>query len=155
MTAQDYFSEVYKAIRTNFYSPDPTGGMLVAILANLVKRSIGHDHTEFGFSKFGDVLRELEHQGLVRTGLNSKSAFSVWLVDETTRIAPVPPTIHSEPTFRPLRKAVWLAFVATMPPGRRYLNRHTGEIKNEPADHVSHDPPWVEIAPLGTEVEPR
>ncbi len=153
MTAQEYLADVSKAIRTNFYSPDPSGGMLVAILANLVQRTVGHHHTEFGYLKFGDLLRQLEQHGLVRTGFNSKNAYSVWLNDQTIRPAQAMPGAQTEPPYRPLRKAVWLAFVATMPLGRRYLNRNTGEVKNEPADHVNEDPDWVEIMPLGSETE--
>lgn len=152
MTIQEYLVEVIKAIRTNFYSPDPTGGMLVAILASVVRRSVGHDHTEFGFQKFGDVLRQLEQQGQIKTGLNSKNAFSIWLVDNSGA-PPAPVRGFTEFSYRPLRKAVWLAFVSTMPIGRRFLNRNTGEVKVEPEDHKNQDPEWIEIMPLGAETE--
>ena len=87
-TVDEYLSEVYRVIRENFPSTDPTGGMTAAAAGYLVKLFVAPDQTQFGFLKFKDVLQQLEQQGLIRTGANSKDALSIWLIEQTGQPAP-------------------------------------------------------------------
>ncbi len=147
-TMDEYLGEVYRVIRENFPSTDPTGSMTAAAAGYLVKLSVAPDHTQFGFLKFKDVLQRLERQGLIRIGANSKNALSIWLIEQTGQPTPVSTRPPIGRSFRPLRKAVWHAFTAARPAGRRFLNRATGEVKLEVQNGLETDPSWVEIVPL-------
>ncbi len=147
-TANDYLDEVYRVIRENFTPTDPTGGMTAAAIGYLVKLHVTCEPAPLGFPKFKDVLDQLEERGLVRIGLNAKKALSVWLLQQPDQ----PPLPTAPPRagrrFRPLRKAVWLAFVTATSERRRFFNRITGEVKMEAESGLEADPSWVEIVPV-------
>jgi len=143
---QQYLEEVLKVIKGTFRPNDSSGSMPVSTAAYLVKFRTGHDHTTFGFAKFKDVLAELERQGLVRTGTNSKHAYALWLTDAAgTSASPETPPLQHAP-YRPLRNPVWFAFVSESQQGRRFLNRITGEVRVGVQDAPGGD--WVEIVPI-------
>ncbi len=150
MNGEEYLSEVYRIIRENFRSSDPSGGMAVASAAYLVKHVLGHDQTVFGFEKFKDVLQVLEKRELLQTGSDSKSAFAVWLTEKAA--ASAQPIAQSIARFRPLRNQVWFAFVSATPAGGRFLNRKTGEVRIGVTDHPADDD-WVEITPIDSSAE--
>ena len=150
-TVDEYLGEVYRVIRENFASSDPTGGMTAAVAGFLVKQLIDRDHLRFGFLRLEAALEELERRKFIRTGVNSKNALSIWLLPrpgQPVLAAATPPISQG---FRPLRKAVWLAFVTPAPSGRRFFNRASGEVKQETQDGLETDPSWVEIVPLDVE----
>jgi len=146
MNVEEYLSQVYRIISGNFRSNDPTGSMAVASAAYLVKRALGHDQTVFGFVRFKDVLQELENRGLLKTGINSKSAFAVWVTEKGARA--VREAVQPSERFRPLRNPVWFAFISEAPAGRRFLNKKTGEVRVGVTDPPSDDDDWVEITPI-------
>tara|TARA_R110002111_G_scaffold177181_2_gene243223 strand:- start:6976 stop:7809 length:834 start_codon:yes stop_codon:yes gene_type:complete len=143
MTTEDYLSEVLECIKNNFRPNDPTGGMTAASAAYLIKNITHKDYKEFGFTKFKDVLKKLADAGKLRTGLNSKSAYSLWL-DEN--IKPTAKPTQSEGEVRRLNRQVWFAFVGNNPPGERYINRLTGHIRI--GDSFSPGESWIEITPI-------
>ncbi|HEV2970234.1 MAG TPA: hypothetical protein VGY55_09605 [Pirellulales bacterium] len=155
MNSSEYLSEVCRIIRENFRSSDSTGGMPAAAAALLVKRTLGRDQTEFGFYKFKNALNALEERGLVRTGNNSKGAFSVWLTDasSTSSVQKDLPNAKVQDRFRPLRDEVWFAFVSGAPAGPRYLNRITGEVRVGVTERPLPNEEWVEIQPIEPNAE--
>lgn len=126
MRQDEYCAEVYRVIRENFRANDVSGGMTAAAAAYVVQQALSVSHEAFGFERFKDVLAFIEKQGLIRTGPNAKQAFALWLTE-----SPATPTAalrvgnRPPPPFRRLRNPIWLAFVATSPGGRRFLNRVT------------------------------
>lgn len=144
MNTQDYLSESFRIISENFRSNDPTGGMTVASAAYLVKRIVGN-YRDFGFPRFKDVLATLTSEGRLRTGTNSKDAFSLWLTEGTV---PAAKPIQNPDRFRPLRNQVWFAFIASAPAGKRFLHRTTGETRVGCSELIGES--WVEIQPIPT-----
>jgi hypothetical protein len=152
MTSDEYLAEVLRILRQNFRSKDPSGGMTVAALAYLVKRSVQADQTNFGFAKFKDVLHELEARGELLTGKDSKGALSVWLADHAPTNAQQVASPSAESLTR-LTRPMWFAFVSEIPSGYRYIHRATGEIKIGLSNALDKSEGWVEIVPLDTSVE--
>jgi hypothetical protein len=160
MQTSNYVDDVYQVIKTNFRPNDPSGSMSVATVAYLAKLRLKLDYRTFGFAKFKDVLAELERQGLIRTGVNSKLSYAIWLTEApsaatTATVAPATiqltaPLPVARP-FRPLRNPVWFAFVGEYPPGRRFLNRKTGELRVGISESPGTE--WAEITPVSPEQE--
>ena len=152
---EDYLNEVLRLIRENFYSTDPTGGMPAAVAAYLVQRSLGYDQSRYGFFKFKEVLARLEERGLLKTGFNSKNAFSIWLTGRPGQsVRQVIPPVPAQ-RFRRLRKEIWFAFVSVTHGGRRFFNRNTGEVRTDAQGWLDKDPNWVEIVPFDPATERR
>ncbi len=151
MNPQQYLKEVLEVLKSTFQPSDSSGSMPAATAGYLVRLKTGHDHTTFGFAKFKDVLNELERQGLIRTGTNTKHAYAIWLTDTSgTPPAPESPTVPQVP-FRPLRNPVWFAFVSESPHGKRFINRVTGEIRVGIDESPGGD--WLEITPMNPATE--
>ena len=147
MNAREYLSEAFRIISENFLPNDPDDSMTVASAAYLVKRTAG-DHTEYGFSKFKDVLAALAREGLLTTGKNSKEAFSLRLAEGTV---PSAKPFRFSNRFRPLRNQVWFAFIASQPEGKRYLHRTTGEVRVRCSESPGES--WVELHPISPDDE--
>ena len=147
MNAQEYLSDAFRIISENFHSNDSTGGMTAASVALLVKRIVG-DHRDYGFPKFKDVLAALASEGRLRTGANSKDAFSLWLTEDA---APPAKPFQSSDRFRPLRNQVWFAFIASQPEGKRYLHRTTGDARVGCSESPGES--WAEIHPISSDDE--
>ncbi|MFN0055290.1 MAG: hypothetical protein ACKV0T_24355 [Planctomycetales bacterium] len=145
MNCEEYLAEVLRMIRENFRPNDSSGSMAVASAAYLVKQRIGVDHTVFGFAKFKEVLSELERRGLIRTGLNTKQAYAIWIGGTATHERSTD-SIPMRTPFRLLRNPVWFAFVSESPSGRRFLNRISGEVRVGLQEPLEGD--WVEITPV-------
>lgn len=141
MSRDEYLSKVFDLLSVNFRADDHTGGMTAAAAGYLLQR-LGADHRELGFERFKNVLEALEEQGLLRTGENSKGAYSFWLSEAQLR---------ELPTFRRLKKQVWHAFVANRPPGLRFLNATTGDVEFT-LEHVP-GPSWKEVTPIDSETQ--
>lgn len=156
MDQETYIEEVSRIITKNFHPNDVTGSMTAARAGSLVRQVLQTAPTEHGFSKFKDVLREVEKQGDIRVGSNSKQALAIWLSGVSTGTKPQSEQVarlSAGKPFRPLRNRLWLAFVVETPVGRRFLNKRTGDIllgqekKPEPEDE------WVEIVKVPDEEE--
>lgn len=148
MTTTEYLEEVSRVIKDVFRPNDPSGSMPVATAAYLVKQRLRCNYTTFGFSKFKDVLAELERAGTIRTGRDGKDAFAFWIVDDRADPSCCPK--NAIPS-RPLRKPVWFAFVASHPSGRRFFERRTGEVRL--GEERSPEGDWIEILPLDPDAE--
>ncbi|MEX2287962.1 MAG: hypothetical protein WD648_12785 [Planctomycetaceae bacterium] len=152
MNNAEYLKAVYGVITKNFRSNDPSGSMTAASAASIVRTVVGHDQTFYGFEKFKDVLQELENQGLLKTGPNSKHAYAIWLPNPIPAEPPKDVPRLSVP-FQRLRKPVWFAFVAHMPLGGRYLHRQTGEVRIGTSEPLPIDQGWVRIDPVSPNFE--
>ena len=154
MNVDEYLLEVYRLLRTNFTPDDTSGGMSVAKAAKMVRDAVRKDQTAFGFEKFKDVLKRLEVKCLLRTGPNSKRAFSFWLTGAPLD-APPASQLDAPPASQPYRRLhthVWHAFVAGTSAQCRYLNRKTGEIHPEANERTSGDE-WIKIQPVDVSAE--
>lgn len=153
MDRDDYVSSVSKIITSN-YPVDTDRGLKVAELGILIKRLLPHPTwEELGFPRLKDVVAVLEAEGSVRTGYDSKSAFTLWLPEGTERVerpkvedgAP-PPSVSA--IFQPLRKPVWTAFIAALSGGKRFLRRTDGTVvmgvQQEPIPATN----WIQIEPI-------
>jgi hypothetical protein len=154
---QAFLSTVFDLIRRHpsITSPD---GVKAAQVGNLLRRKHPDvDWTPLGYFKLGDVLSDLESQGLIRTGLDTKHALSVWLPSSDqprpATVAPVSSAALRSPPFRPLRKDLWSAFVTGTPHDRSYLSRESGAIRLREGDPPSPAEQWAEIVPIGQETQ--
>jgi hypothetical protein len=147
MDATDYLSRAYAIIKENFRTSDASGGMTAASAAYLIKRALG-DYEQFGFFRFKDVLEKLETAGQIRTGANAKAALSIWIAQPNQDS---PPDVAKPENYRPLKSQVWFAFVSVMPPGLRFLHRHTGDVRV--GLQISPGDGWVEIQSIAADSE--
>jgi hypothetical protein len=109
----------------------------------------GADWNAYGFRSLKRLLTEMESQGLVQTGNNSKGAFAVWPKEDTLVLeSPSAPR-----TYNPLRKPFWVAFVVDQPRGRRFFHRVSGHIRMGVSDPPSPVDEWVEIHPISGETQ--
>lgn len=150
MTQEDYLAEFVRVLQRHFQQDDSSGSMTAARVGLLVRQVMGKSPQEVGFPQLKDVLAELEHRGLIRTGLNTKSAYAVWLTSTSATAKGAANTARQiiATPIRRLRQPVWHAFVAAVPTGRRFLNRETGEIRLGQDTVPSPSENWVEIKPV-------
>jgi len=143
-----YVREVSRIIRQNFHPNDVSGSMTAAKAGFFVRQVLQTGPTEHGFSKFKDALLEVEKQGEIKIGFNSKQALAIWLSGGSAGAESLKEPVTSLPAgkpFRPFHNRLWLAFVAETPVGRRFMNKKTGEVllgqgsSPQPADE------WVEV----------
>jgi hypothetical protein len=145
MTKDDFLKASLSLFKSHFRTDDSTGSMTAARAGLLLKQHFPHGLAEAGFQKFGDLLRELERQGSIRTGLDSKNVLAIWF----------PETSPPKGPFRPLRDDVWRSFVARRPEGNRYFNRSTGQVMlglDSPPSLSDH---WIQISPLSDDVQKK
>lgn len=158
MNSEEYLQELARVVKSNFHPGDGSGGMTAARAGFVVRQVLGIDPASAGFFRFKDALLELERRGILRVGTNTRGALAVWLHDQrptaggdrgmTTTSTPATAHEGNSATFRPLRNAVWLAFVGQLPTGKRYMHRDTGDVRQglehapEPSDE------WALIEPI-------
>lgn len=152
VNVEDYLSGVQHLVREGFRTNDPSGGMPVAKVAFLAKRALG-DHTVHGFFKFKEVLQQLEERGLIKTGVDSKGAYAIWLLEPSATAEPKQALPQNRERFRGLNSRVWFAFVSAIPAGHRFLNRRTGEVQLGASQQLEPADEWVEITVLDSESE--
>ena len=75
MNRIDYLEQAKSLLSDNFRPNDPDGSMTAASAAYLLKRLIGN-FEDVGFFKFRDLLDQLQSEGFLAIGSNSKHAFS-------------------------------------------------------------------------------
>jgi hypothetical protein len=155
METDHFIDQVLNLLRGAFRSDDPAGSMTAARVGSLIRTRLGDPTQMSGYPKLKNVLEELERRGAVRTGANSKGAFSIWLLESPGAVV-APPHGDRKPSgpYRPLRQPLWNAFVATAPQGRRFMNRLTGELRFGISTPPEPNADWVEI-PVLSESEDR
>jgi len=156
MDRQSYLSAVADLITSN-YPQDKARGLKASEVGLLVRRELPRvNWTDFGFLKLKDVLAELESQGQIRTGIDAKFAYSVWIGNEnnlrTSERQLMPPPTNL-PRFRPLRKPIWTAFVADRPQGRRFLCKTDGMVRMGLYEDPGPGSEWVEIIPVAQDTQ--
>lgn len=147
MTLDEYLDAVEAAIRENFRPSDKTGSMTAAAAAYLVQQRVPVDRSAFGFNKFREVLNVLESRNKLRTGLNSKNAFSIWLADASPSQSKLDYR-HVKVNRWRLLPQVWRAFVESPHNrGTAFFDKSTGTIV-----YREHSLPesknWLEIPTL-------
>ena len=148
MDRETYVREVSRIIRENFRPNDVNGSMTAAKAGSLVRQVLQTGPTEHGFSKFKDVLLELERQGEIGIGFNSKNALAICLPQASTGVDPQREQVTTLPPgkpFRPFRNRLWLAFVAQTPVGRRFMNKRTREVLLGQDSRPQPEDDWIEI----------
>lgn len=135
------------------FRSDAQDGSMTAALAGEMLGDVGYALLP-EFTKFKYLLAELEKRGTIRTGINSKGAFALWLQNKaapernTSVLAP-----QSSNPHRPLRQDVWRAFVSFHPSGHRFFNKITGTTLVGQAQAPSDAGVWVEIKPMDPEMD--
>lgn len=164
MDREDYLSTVASLIAAHFVPDDLSGSMTAAKVGSIVATfaPAKSDPTTFGFEKLTDALSKLHESGAIHVGYNSKGVLAVWTTqqakqwkelhgtsssDKPQPQSPVSRMPATHPSSR-LEKAVWLAVVGEYPPGRRFINRDSGEVKMGCVDSPGSSDEWVEIVPL-------
>ena len=151
MDKQGFLSVVADLIVSN-YPEDEQRGLRASEVGLLVRHALPETNwSEFGLPKLKDILVELERQGRIRTGVDAKFAYTVWLGEEKVRERsdrPLLPPQSNLRRFRSLRKAIWTAFVADRPHGRRFLNRIDGTVRMGLLEVPSPASEWVGINPV-------
>ena len=126
----------------------PDAPLTAAALGGLLLKA----EPEVGFKTFGkrtlrEVLDDLEARGRVSLSLTEKGALAVEAVGATPVVA------KQAETYNPLHRAMWEAFTFAAPQGKRFINRTTGLIRAGLAVAPNPADEWVEIAPLGAELQ--
>lgn len=154
MTANSYLTRATEIIKKYFVSDDPTGSMTAAKVGVILRRHLGSPD-EGGFFKLKDLLQEVERQGVIQTGFNSKDAFAFWLGNDRRVVGnqAIVANRNVAGPIRRLRQPVWYAFVAESQEGDPYLNKQTGEVKTASSDEPRPPEDWVRIKPIPTSVE--
>lgn len=136
-----------KSLLVDYFRPnDLDGSMTAASAAYLLKRLLGN-FEDFGFFKFKNLLDELQAENFLVTGANSKNAFSFRLLMGERNARPPQLSMHN----KRLKADVWYAFVKSDPPGKRYLDSSSGEIRSN--REVSPGVGWIELTPISSEWE--
>lgn len=141
MNRVDYLERAKSLLRDNFRPNDPDGSMTAASAAYRLKRLLGN-FEDVGFFKFKDLLQTLQDENFLVTGPNSKQAFSFKLLGN----AKGPNRTQAPLGQRRLKADVWYAFVKADPPGKRYFDSLSGEIRVN-----CETPPgngWIELTPV-------
>ncbi len=137
MNQRAYVDQAKVALAENFRPNDPDGSMTAASAAYILKRLVG-GFEDAGFFKFKDLLAQMEADGFLTTGTNSKEAFSFRLSS--------PSASSGVLAFRPhrrLRSGVWYAFVKAEPIGERFFNADTGQVRTQGEETPGDS--WIEI----------
>ena len=126
----------------------PDAPLTAAVLGGLLLRA----EPEVGFKTFGkkalrEVLDDLQAKGRVVLTQTDKGALAVDRVGTVSAVAP------QAETYNPLHRAMWEAFTFSAPQGRRFINRTTGLIRAGLALAPNPADEWVEITPLGPELQ--
>jgi hypothetical protein len=145
MTRDEILTAALALFKSHFQADDPAGSMTAARAGLLLKNYLPNALANAGFEKFSDLLRELENNGSIRTGLDSKRVLVIWFPEKSV----------TEPPFRPLRDDIWRAFIARRPEGGRYLSRETGELRLGLSSPPTLSQHWIQLIPLSEEVQKR
>lgn len=152
MDRLEYLRSILELIR-NTAVRDSTGGVNVAKLGLAAQRSLP-DWRTLGYLKFKDVLSDLEAQSLLRIGAGDKGALTVWPVEgDRAPQATVSPTPTVALALQPLRREVWFALTNPFPPGRRLMNRQTGEVRMGLSQPLEPLTAWVELQPVDQQTQ--
>jgi hypothetical protein len=140
MLTNEYVDAVFQIISSN----ERPHGLKASTLGQLIRRGLPNESwSTFGFRSLKSLLLHLEQQSLIRTGDDDTGAFAVW-VSKTTSVATPPQTQK----YSPLRKDVWLAFVASQPHGKRFVDRTSGTVRMGLQDSPHPAEQWTEIVPI-------
>lgn len=122
-----------------------------------------------GYASLKKFLVEMEQDGLLQVGESEHGALAAAVTSE------VPATKLGTATknegasagkfekaasldeqtaiHRPLRSMFWQAFAISSPPGRRFLNKATGEVRMGQKGVPESEVEWVEIEPISTDTQ--
>jgi hypothetical protein len=147
MDQQEFLLATLNLIRRHNSSTTPEG-LKAAQLGTLLRRTYPDvDWTVYGYLKLRDFLSDLESQGNIRTGLDSKKALSVWLPSAEPSLATATAPAPTHP-FRPLRRDVWSAFITGNPGDHNFVNRQSGVVHFKATEPPVPAEQWVEVAPI-------
>jgi hypothetical protein len=150
VTFDQYARSVVDLIRSNLHPVDRT---VTAARLGLLLRQGGGDWALHGYRSLKDLLTELERRGFVRAEVTPKGALAVSVHDQG--LPPTMPGPASAESIPPLRKTIWLAFIAEHQYGRRFLRKATGDVRV--GDHGIPDASgqWIEIVPITSDQQKR
>lgn len=156
MDLAGFLSTVVSLVRHNQRSG---AGLNAAVLGNLIRSQAGLDWIDHGFPRLSDALNQLESAGEIRIVRDPRAGLVVFPAEKTpplpaaaqaasTEQQGVATTIPVSRSSRPLKKAVWNAFVAATPTCRRLLNRQSGEAWLTPDQPPPPTDDWRIVEPI-------
>src|SRR5437867_2967652 len=117
MDPQNFLKTVTSLIQHN---QSGASGLNAAALGNLIRANSGLDWVDHGFARLSDVLRQLESDGKIRVVKDPRVGLLVYPAETTAPEESATRTseLVSPPNrlVRPLKSAVWHAFVSANPP---------------------------------------
>lgn len=146
MTYEEYLDLVVQIASKNLKPGNRT--ITAAALGALLRAASPElDWKSFGKRTLSELLADPQLTGRLSVTETDKGALAVCPVASATSASDAP----AVEIFNPLRKAVWDAFVLGFPSGRRFMHRHSGQVRvaldiaPAPADD------WVEIHPVAVD----
>ena len=128
--------------------------LTAAVVGELLVSSISEvSYRDVGFPSLGSLLDLLEKRGVIQQTRTDKGALAI--IPTTVQIGGVPSrsSYRDGGGYRPLKPRAWSIFTSPKPPGRRFLNKETGEtlkgLKNEPDETGD----WVEVEKISDDLQ--
>lgn len=132
-------------VRDTLVSHKDSSNVMTAARAGFIVREHVGSFEDFGYSRFKQVLEELQTRKCLSLFLTEKNALALSFdLDSSTSLKPSNHLAESEENPPYLAPSIWRAFVHVEPPGKRLLNPHTGEVLYEWTG-VLHGSTWKEI----------
>lgn len=146
MLKTQYFDLATQVIEASL-SKAEQNTLTAAVVGELLISSISAvSYRDVGFSSLASLLDLLEQRGVIQKIRTGKGALAITTPTAVAVAdAPVRSLTPDGGRYRPLKPRAWSIFTSPKPPGRRFLNKKTGEtlkgIKNEPDETGD----WVEV----------
>lgn len=145
MIVDDYIAQAMQVLATNLHHPDAS--LTAAVFGQLLRQANPQKTwKDFEFSSFKRFLEALEQRGLLELVETDKRALAV--KSRTTAQVPAGATPKRANNYNPLRKAVWAAFVFSVPEGQRYMHRRRGDVRMGLRQSPTPIDEWVEVSPV-------
>ncbi len=122
---------------------------------------------EVGFTSLKEFLTSAEKLGLLQVGESEQGALAAAIIqpvaskgtESSDALRPAESFEKAESLDenaaiqRPLHSAFWRAFALDNPPGRRFLNKTTGEVRLGQRENPDTEESWIEIEPISIDIQ--
>ena len=153
MDKSAYIDFVYGVIQ----SQSPSREQVTAAKLGLeLRRALdGPSWMVHGFSTLKDLLREMEHSGLLQIVKTDSGALAVQIEDRKRLQSGDSSSVGTDrPIFKArLRQEIWSAFVIDEPEGKRFLNIATGEVRMGLRESPVPVDDWLQVIPISGDAQ--
>lgn len=152
MTTDDYIAQALQVLAASLHQPDDV--LTAAVFGQLLRRANPQKTwKDFDFPSFKRFLETLEQRGHLELVETDKRALAVKPKAAAKMPVEVAPTRAN--SYNPLRKAVWAAFVFSVPEGQRYMHRRRGDVRMGLQQSPTPIDEWVEVSPVEEATQKR